>query len=123
MVDIVEIFESVNVLMAKIPRDHPLAQENFVQVAAWLMADQEQEKAGSELDEANDSDLDLSTPKAKPPHAAVRIVYHVGTKAKAGVFIAPAAGIRTGHTCKRCPDKTQFDIRLHYSGLVGSPWR
>ncbi|KAG6587165.1 uncharacterized protein IUM83_03035 [Phytophthora cinnamomi] len=67
MVDIVEIFESVNVLMAKISRDHPLAQENFVQVAAWLMADQEQEKAGSELDEANDSDLDLSTPKAKPP--------------------------------------------------------
>ncbi|KAG6587030.1 uncharacterized protein IUM83_03034 [Phytophthora cinnamomi] len=37
MVDIVEIFESVNVLMAKIPRDHPLAQENFVQVAIRLL--------------------------------------------------------------------------------------
>ncbi|GMF41355.1 unnamed protein product [Phytophthora fragariaefolia] len=37
MLDVVEILTEVKALMAKIPRDHPIAKENFVHVALLLM--------------------------------------------------------------------------------------
>ncbi|KAL3664876.1 hypothetical protein V7S43_010054 [Phytophthora oleae] len=37
MSDIVKLLDDVNALMAKIPRNHPIAKENFVQVAVRLM--------------------------------------------------------------------------------------
>ncbi|EGZ10643.1 hypothetical protein PHYSODRAFT_317784 [Phytophthora sojae] len=38
MIDIIKVFEGLSALMAKIPCDHPLAKENFVQLAVRLMA-------------------------------------------------------------------------------------
>ncbi|KAE9168149.1 hypothetical protein PF004_g28595, partial [Phytophthora fragariae] len=61
-----EIFKDVNLLMAKIPRDHALATENFVQVAARLMVIEAQVKARNEQIEVSDSCLALTTPKLKP---------------------------------------------------------
>ncbi|KAE8964727.1 hypothetical protein PF005_g29502 [Phytophthora fragariae] len=52
--------------MAKIPRDHALATENFVQVAARLMVIEAQVKARNEQIEVSDSCLALTTPKLKP---------------------------------------------------------
>ncbi|EGZ10642.1 hypothetical protein PHYSODRAFT_519222 [Phytophthora sojae] len=69
MLDIVEIFKDVNALMAKIPRDHPLATESFVQVAAHLMTAEAQAKAQSGQVEVNDPCLALTTPAPKPTEA------------------------------------------------------
>ncbi|GMF41347.1 unnamed protein product [Phytophthora fragariaefolia] len=37
MLDVVEVLNEVKALMAKIPRDHPVAKENFVHIALLLM--------------------------------------------------------------------------------------
>ncbi|GMF21889.1 unnamed protein product [Phytophthora fragariaefolia] len=63
MLDIFEIFRDINALMSKIPHDHPMTKENFVQVAVYLMAIESQTNAQSEKNSDSDAWSAKPTPK------------------------------------------------------------
>ncbi|GMF39256.1 unnamed protein product [Phytophthora fragariaefolia] len=74
MIDIVKLFDGVDTLMAKIPHDHPLANENFVQVAICLIT---METQSNDSGDPNKTAEVLPMRKIKQSASHISGLYHL----------------------------------------------